>query len=71
MRGEVARIATGEVEDERVEAPAQQRAGGRARAEKLTPEERSEIAPRAAAARWGGDATIRYRRIGYRKSEED
>ena len=26
--------------------------GGRARAEKLTPEERSEIAKRAAAARW-------------------
>jgi len=28
--------------------------GGRARADKLTPERRSEIAARAAAARWGG-----------------
>jgi hypothetical protein len=27
--------------------------GGKARAEKLTPEERSEIARKAAAARWG------------------
>ncbi len=27
--------------------------GGRARAEKLSPEERSEIARKAAAARWG------------------
>jgi hypothetical protein len=27
--------------------------GGKARAEKLTPEQRSEIAKRAAAARWG------------------
>jgi hypothetical protein len=27
--------------------------GGRARAEKLTPEQRSEIARKAAAARWG------------------
>ena len=39
----VARIATGEVEDKRAEAPAQQRAGGRARAERLTSEERSEL----------------------------
>jgi hypothetical protein len=29
--------------------------GGRARAAKLTPEERSEIARKAAAARWKGD----------------
>ena len=28
--------------------------GGKARAEKLTPEQRSEIARRAAQARWGG-----------------
>ena len=28
--------------------------GGRARAEKLTPEQRSEIAKKAAAARWSG-----------------
>ena len=31
--------------------------GGRARAAKLTPEERSEIAKKAAAARWGSRAT--------------
>lgn len=29
------------------------KAGGKARAEKLTPEERSEIAKKAAKARWG------------------
>jgi len=29
------------------------RKGGKARAEKLTPEQRSEIAKKAAAARWG------------------
>ena len=28
--------------------------GGKARAEKLTPEQRREIAKKAAAARWGG-----------------
>lgn len=51
----VARIATGEVEDERAaELAGRQSNGGRARAEKLTPEERSEIARKAAAARWGG-----------------
>ena len=51
----VARIATGEFADERAETPpaSRQRQGGRARAEKLTPEERSEIARKAAAARWG------------------
>jgi hypothetical protein len=31
--------------------------GGKARAEKLSPEERSQIAKRAAAARWGSDRT--------------
>ncbi|PZS00502.1 MAG: hypothetical protein DLM70_13465 [Chloroflexi bacterium] len=30
--------------------------GGKARAEKLTPEKRSEIAKKAAAKRWGGGA---------------
>ncbi len=49
----VARIATGEVEDERVEPATCQGSGGRARAESLTPEERSPIARKAAAARWG------------------
>ncbi len=33
------------------------RKGGKARAEKLTPEERSEIARKAAQARWKGNAT--------------
>jgi len=32
--------------------------GGRARAEKLTPERRKEIAKKAARARWGKDITI-------------
>ena len=52
----VARIATGEVEDDRREPSAKRRsglAGSKARAEKLTPEERSEIARKAAARRWG------------------
>ena len=51
-------IATGEAEDEMSEPKAEgQRKGGlkgaKARAEKLSPEERSEIAKRAAKARWG------------------
>ena len=49
----VAKIATGEVEDE---LPSAQRegglAGGPARSEALTPEERSEIAQKAANKRW-------------------
>jgi hypothetical protein len=54
-------IATGEVEDAEPERPltdAQRFArqggakGGRARAEKLAPDERSRIARKAAAARW-------------------
>ena len=53
----VARIATGEVEDER-EATASAAAqlgklGGAARARSLTPEQRTEIAKKAAAERWG------------------
>jgi hypothetical protein len=52
----VAKIATGEIEDEREEltsAAAQLgRKGGKARAEKLTAEERTEIAKKAAAKRW-------------------
>ena len=66
----VAQVATGEVEDERAEPPAQQVAGGRARAEKLTAQERSAIARKAAQARWNPEP-IRYRRIGYRKPEDD
>jgi hypothetical protein len=49
----VARIATGEIEDSvksgRVRSG---RAGARARARKLSPEERRKIAKKAAAARW-------------------
>ena len=56
----VARIATGEDEDAAVEKPPKDEAaaslgrrGGAARAKKLTPEQRSEIARKAAAKRWG------------------
>ena len=51
----VAKIATGEIEEE-VKEPSGKvrsgRAGARARAEKLTSEQRREIAKVAAAARW-------------------
>lgn len=53
----VGRIATGEVEDTS-DAPAPDRhsesgkKGGAARAAKLTPQQRSEIAKKAAAKRW-------------------
>ena len=51
----VAKIATGEIEESpkpsgRVKSG---QAGARARAKKLTPAERREIAKKAAAARWG------------------
>lgn len=52
----IAKIATGEIEDD--SAPETQaaaslgRRGGKARAAALTPEQRSEIARAAAAARW-------------------
>lgn len=53
----VAKIATGEVEDEREElttAAAQLGSkGGKKRAENMTPERRKEIAQKAAAKRWG------------------
>jgi hypothetical protein len=54
----VAKIATGEVEDEIDEngknraAQALGKKGGAARAKKLTPEERSRIAQKAAQSRW-------------------
>lgn len=61
----VAKIATGEIEEELeperdTEAKREAgRKGGKARAESLTPEERAEIARQGAAARWGeDDATI-------------
>lgn len=57
----VAKIATGEIE-ERAEdegkdkaAQAMGRKGGKARADKLTAEQRSEIARKAADARWKQD----------------
>ena len=52
----VAKIATGEIQEEAYEAPGRRKsgkAGGKARARKLTSEERNEIAKKAAAARWG------------------
>ncbi len=56
----VAKIATGEVEDN--ETPADKahhsrggKAGGAARAAALTPAQRSEIAKKAAAKRWGSE----------------
>jgi hypothetical protein len=57
----VMRIATGEEPDDREDAPAltpgQQlgKLGGAARARNLTPEQRAEIAKKAAAKRWGRD----------------
>lgn len=52
----IAKIATGEIEDEREElssAAAQLGSkGGKARAENMTPERRAEIARKAAAKRW-------------------
>jgi hypothetical protein len=54
----VGRIATGEVEDT-TDAPSTDhhsrggKKGGAARAAALTPEQRSEIAKKAAAKRWG------------------
>lgn len=54
----VARIATGEVEDERELSSAAAelgRKGGKTRAERLSPERRSEIARKAAEQRWKAD----------------
>ena len=57
----VAKIATGEIEEEleperNTEAKREAgRKGGRARAESLTPEQRAEIAKSGARARWGDD----------------
>jgi len=54
----VAKIATGEIEDAKRDPGTEAnrkggRKGGTARAKKLTPERRKEIASRAAAKRWG------------------
>lgn len=57
----IAKIATGEVEDT-TDAPSTDhhsrggKKGGAARAVALTPEQRSEIAKKAAAKRWGDKA---------------
>ncbi|TPG07217.1 RNA-binding protein [Sphingomonas oligophenolica] len=52
----IGKIATGEIEDERESlssaAAEMGRKGGKARADGMTPERRSEIAKRAAAKRW-------------------
>lgn len=54
----VAKIATGEEEDEKIDDGKDQaavslgRRGGRNRALRLTPEQRAEIAKAAASARW-------------------
>ena len=54
----VAKLSTGEAEETYVNAAKQAsgRKGGQARAEALTPDERSRIAQSAAAARWQRDA---------------
>ena len=49
----VGRIATGETTDTHKEPSAKASAGGKARAERMTPEQRSENARRASAGRWG------------------
>jgi hypothetical protein len=57
----VAKIATGEIEDpiedDGKDKAAQSlgRRGGKARAEKISAEQRAEIAKKAARARWGKD----------------
>jgi len=55
----VGRIATGEIEDNPTPADKAHHSrggkkGGAARAAKLSPERRAEIARKAAAKRWGG-----------------
>jgi hypothetical protein len=53
----IAKIATGEIDDEREEASSAAaqlgRLGGKKRAANMTPERRKEIAKTAAAKRWG------------------
>lgn len=48
-------ITTGEVDDEPEEVDEAARKRGKARVEKLSPERRSEIARKAAEARWHKD----------------
>jgi len=52
----IAKIATGEIQETGYKQPAKAksgRAGAKARAESMTAEERSDVAKKAAAARWG------------------
>ena len=49
----VMKIAIGEIEEELPERQQGKVNGGKARAESMTPEERSELAQTAARARWG------------------
>lgn len=52
----IAKIATGEIEDTSYAQPAKVRsgkAGAKARAESMTADERSAVAKKAAAGRWG------------------
>ena len=49
----VAKIATGEIEEDLPKNRQGKVNGGKARAESMTPEERSELARTAARARWG------------------
>ena len=56
----VARLAVGDLEEEYADLPTPTpnranggKKGGKARADALTPEERSDIARKGAAARWG------------------
>lgn len=50
----IAKIATGEIEDNKKSGRTKSgKAGAKARAEKLTSDERADIARKAANARWG------------------
>ena len=52
----VAKIATGEIEEELPEDRVGKVNGGKARANSMTPEERTELARTAAEVRWGNTA---------------
>ena len=52
----VAKIATGEIEEALPGNREDKVNGGKARADSMTPEERSELAKTAARARWGNTA---------------
>ena len=61
----VMRIATGEIEEDHGKVPNRAKGGlkgGKARARKLSPQQRSEIAQAAAAARWKKGSLSRFGR---------